>query len=178
MKVEINIDLGLSARQKRIVRNGVVAGAFIAALGVGVAVAAPIDTTWIASGQPLSATKLQGDLDGLQSQVAALTAQAGVKTVYATKSGLAAACNVSSSTSAGGSDFESACTRDSPGIFTLALKPGTFSATPVCSCSLVYATSGYPCQIGATTTTVTVGMSLQGTGLFDGDFNVICVGPR
>jgi hypothetical protein len=69
MKIEIQIDLGLSARQKRIVRAGVVASVVVAALGVGIAVAAPIDTTWVAPGQALSAAQLKANLDGLQSQI-------------------------------------------------------------------------------------------------------------
>lgn len=70
--MQINIQLvalDLSPRQKRIIRHGVVAGAVIAALGVGMALAAPIDTTWIGPNKPVTSTDLKGDLDGLQAQI-------------------------------------------------------------------------------------------------------------
>ena len=72
--MKITIDLELSPLQKKIVRGGVVAGAVMGALGVGLAIAAPIDTTWVVDQKPLSATALKGDLDGLQAQVTALQA--------------------------------------------------------------------------------------------------------
>ena len=72
MGIDININIDLSPWQRRIVRVAVVVGAVIGALGVGIAIAAPIDTTWVVMGAPLTAANLKGDLDGLQMQITAL----------------------------------------------------------------------------------------------------------
>ena len=74
MGIEIRIKIDLTPWQKKLVRGAVVTGAVIAALGIGVALAGPIDTTWIVQGNPLTAAQLKSDLDGLQTQVAALQA--------------------------------------------------------------------------------------------------------
>jgi hypothetical protein len=71
MGIEIKINIDFTARQKKIVRAAVVMGAVIGALGVGIAIAAPIDTTWISGGAQVSATSLKSDLDGLQTQITA-----------------------------------------------------------------------------------------------------------
>jgi hypothetical protein len=72
MKLKVYVvELDLSSRQKKIVRAAVVTGAVIGALGIGVAIAAPIDTTWITGGAQVSATSLKTDLDGLQTQITA-----------------------------------------------------------------------------------------------------------
>ncbi len=47
MAIDIKINLDLSPRQKKIVRAAVVAGAVIGALGIGIAIAAPVQ--WTAS---------------------------------------------------------------------------------------------------------------------------------
>ena len=75
MGIDIKINIDLSPRQRRVVRGAVVAGAVIGALGVGIAIAAPIDTTWVVTGQTLTAAQLKGNLDGLQAQVTAMQAQ-------------------------------------------------------------------------------------------------------
>lgn len=69
MSIHVDVRLNLSERQKRIVRAAVVSGAVLASLGIGLAVAAPIDTTWVVSGQPIPASSLKGNLDGLQQQI-------------------------------------------------------------------------------------------------------------
>jgi hypothetical protein len=74
MGIDIKINIDLSPRQKKVVRAAVVTGAVIGALGIGIAIAAPIDTTWVVTGAPLTAVQLKGSLDGLQAQVTALQA--------------------------------------------------------------------------------------------------------
>lgn len=69
MPIHIDLRLDLSKTQKGIVRAAVVTGAVLASLGIGLAVAAPIDTTWIAANQPIPAASLKANLDGLQQQV-------------------------------------------------------------------------------------------------------------
>jgi hypothetical protein len=76
MAIDIRIHINLSERQKRIMRVAVVAGTVIAASGIGIALATPIDTSWISNGTVLSATSLKGDFDGLQTQIAALQGSA------------------------------------------------------------------------------------------------------
>ncbi len=70
--MKIVFEFQLSPRQKRVIRAAVVTGASIAALGIGVAIAAPIDTTWVRAGKPVAASSLKDNLDGLQSQATAL----------------------------------------------------------------------------------------------------------
>jgi hypothetical protein len=88
--MKIVIDLDLTSAQKKIVRSAVVAGAVIAALGVGIAVAAP--HTW-ATNDALKAA----DLNGL-NVVSYTTADAGTfqYSVGATKF-----CGMSSTTTNG-----------------------------------------------------------------------------
>ena len=74
MGISIHVDIELTPRQKTLVRRAVVAGAVMGALGIGIAIAAPVDTSWVATGKPLTATLLKGNLDGLQSQITALQA--------------------------------------------------------------------------------------------------------
>jgi hypothetical protein len=58
MKIKVYVvDVDLSARQKKIIRAGVVTGAVIAALGLGLAIAAPHQ--W-STNDPLKATDLNG----------------------------------------------------------------------------------------------------------------------
>jgi hypothetical protein len=75
MPIDIRIHIDLTERQKKIMRAAVVGGTVIAALGIGIAIAAPIDTTWIQDGGVLSASSLSTDLDGLQTQITALQSQ-------------------------------------------------------------------------------------------------------
>jgi hypothetical protein len=84
MAVDIRIHIDLTERQKRIMRAAVVAGTVIAALGIGIAMAAPIDTTWIASGQPISASALASNINELNRRTV-LTVGATSYSVGATK---------------------------------------------------------------------------------------------
>jgi microcystin-dependent protein len=72
MAIDIRVHIELTERQKRVMRAGIVGGTVIASLGIGVAIAMPIDTSWITSGAPVSASSLASNLNGLQSQVTAL----------------------------------------------------------------------------------------------------------
>jgi hypothetical protein len=69
MGIDIKIQIDLSARQKKIVRVAVVTGAVIGALGIGIAFAAPISTSWSMDGLTLKGADLKGALDGLQTQI-------------------------------------------------------------------------------------------------------------
>jgi hypothetical protein len=69
MGIHIDVRIDLSERQKRFMRWCVVTGSAIAALGIGVAFAGGIDTSWISSGQPVNALSLSNDLNGLQEQI-------------------------------------------------------------------------------------------------------------
>jgi hypothetical protein len=69
MGIDIKIHIDLTPRQKKVVRAAVVAGAVIAALGLGIAIAAPISSTWSVDGLTLKGADLKGALDGLQSQI-------------------------------------------------------------------------------------------------------------
>lgn len=94
--MKIVIDLELTPVQKKIVRLAVVSGVVIAALGIGLAVAAPHQWT---SGDPLKAT----DLNGLN--VVTFTSDAGTTTysVGATKF-----CGVGPATTTGAASYKGA----------------------------------------------------------------------
>jgi hypothetical protein len=62
--MKIVIDLAPTPRVKRFLRAMAVFGV----LGIAFAAAAPIDTSWISPGQPVSAAALKGNLDDLQGQ--------------------------------------------------------------------------------------------------------------
>jgi microcystin-dependent protein len=59
----------LSETEKTIVRRATVTASVVGILGIGIAMAVPIDTSWIVTGQPMSSSKLQQNLDGLQTQI-------------------------------------------------------------------------------------------------------------
>lgn len=65
----IFIKVELSERERRFVRATLVVAAAVVLGGIGLASAAPIDTTWIKSGDPIPAASLKANLDGLQQQV-------------------------------------------------------------------------------------------------------------
>lgn len=75
MSIDIRIHIELTDRQKRVMRAGVVTGTVIGALGLGIAIAQPINTSWIAQNAPVSASSLAGNLTGLQSQITTLQEQ-------------------------------------------------------------------------------------------------------
>lgn len=82
MKIHVEVDLGLSTRQKRIVRSGVVASVVIAILGVGVALAAPVNT--FKDTDVLSADKMNQNFVDLDSRLTAVESRV-VRTNGATK---------------------------------------------------------------------------------------------
>src|SRR5271166_5764383 len=71
MAIDIQIHIDLNERQKRIMRAAVVVGTVIGALGIGIAVAAPLQTTWIATGQPVSASSLLSNMNELNRRTIA-----------------------------------------------------------------------------------------------------------
>jgi hypothetical protein len=71
MGIDIKINIDFTARQKKIVRAAVVTGAVVAALGVGIAIAAPIDVTWIGNGKPVSAASLGANISELNRRTIA-----------------------------------------------------------------------------------------------------------
>ena len=82
--MKIVIDLELSPLQKKVVRAAVVFSAVIGALGVGLAIASPIDSTWIKDGKAVSATSLASNVTELDRRTLA-TSDAGAYSVGATK---------------------------------------------------------------------------------------------
>lgn len=73
MPINVSIQVRLSDRQKRVVRMGVVCGAVIGALGLGVAVAAPNYT--FVEGQKLSSAQMTENFADLQARIAVLEAR-------------------------------------------------------------------------------------------------------
>jgi formylglycine-generating enzyme required for sulfatase activity len=70
VRFTFEITLDLSPAQKRVLRWGLVTGAAIGAIGLGVAFAAlPTDLSWIKSGQPVKAVLLAQNLSDLQQQL-------------------------------------------------------------------------------------------------------------
>ena len=70
MGIHVEIKLDLSSKSKRRLKSAAVVAASIAIVGVGVAIAS-IDTSWVQDGQPVSASSLKANLDGLQAQITA-----------------------------------------------------------------------------------------------------------
>ncbi len=68
MGIHVEIRLDLNSSSKRWLKSAMVAAISIAIIGVGVSIAA-IDTSWVQSGQPVSASNLKANLDGLQAQI-------------------------------------------------------------------------------------------------------------
>jgi len=66
----VTVDVRLSENTKRAVRWVALP---LVVLAGSIAVAHAYDTTWIATGQPVSATSLKADLDSIQTQLAALS---------------------------------------------------------------------------------------------------------
>jgi hypothetical protein len=78
----VTVDVRLSGNTKRAIRWVILP---LVVLAGSMAVAHAYDTTWIASGQPVSATSLKADLDSIQTQLAALSdAGASVQSAVAT----------------------------------------------------------------------------------------------
>lgn len=90
MGINVDIRIDLSPKQKKIVRAAVVTGSVIAALGIGIAIAAPHQ--WKAT-DPLAA----GDLNGLN--VLSYTSDAGVTTSYSV--GATRFCGITPTTTTG-----------------------------------------------------------------------------
>lgn len=65
----IFIKVELSERERRFVRATLVVATGLVLGGIGLASAAPIDTTWIKPGDPIPAASLKANLDGLQQQL-------------------------------------------------------------------------------------------------------------
>lgn len=68
-KIENELRLDLSDRERRLVRSGLAVLAVLIVGGIGLANAAPIDTAWVAPNQPVVANLLKANLDGLQQQI-------------------------------------------------------------------------------------------------------------
>jgi hypothetical protein len=146
MEIHLKIDIGLTPFQKRLLRHAVVIAAMVAAIGTGVAIASPIDTGWIASQQPLSASKLKADLDGLQAQLqekgfvgqlicagnCTYSTASGLGTTYSNITQDAAAtcaCTVTNGSVAGATLTAPANAAGTPASFGLSGGPGHYLVT-------------------------------------------------
>jgi hypothetical protein len=103
MAIDIRIRIDLTPRQKKIMRIAVVTGTVIGAIGIGVAIAAPLQLTWIQSGQQVSASSLLDNMNELNRRTI-LTTDAGVSfSVGATKF-----CGTSPATTTGAISYNGA----------------------------------------------------------------------
>jgi hypothetical protein len=92
MKIHVEFDLALSTRQKRIVRASLVASVVIAVLGVGVAVAAPVNT--FKDTDLLTAKAMNQNFVDLDARLSALDARVGTLEAFQSRATVSGAYSV------------------------------------------------------------------------------------
>ena len=166
MPIDIRIQIDLSPRQKRVIRSAVVAGAMIGALGLGVAIAAPVK---FSPTETLSSQKMNANFNDLDMRVGTLEGKSPSEHVAR------ATIDIAGVVIAQTGSWISVVTHSAgSGNYILSYAPGAFSSPPSCVAMSVGGSAinvvCYPSATGLTC------QGAQGGGGADTAISLICVG--
>jgi hypothetical protein len=173
MKLQIEVDLGLSVRQKKLLRGCVVASAVIGVLGVGIAVAAP----QVAAPQPfvdgevLSTEKVNQNFADLSTRITSLEQ----RPVTRTGDAVFGPTTCTPQNPATGSRLIQSCANSGAEFVSFILADGSFGTIPTCF-AFGYTTNGAgaPCAATATSPTTVV---VRDCTVQSGGMHLVCIAP-